>query len=178
MALLRKISLGLAAIYERRFVHRDLKTANVMLRADGDPVIIDFGYCENTQAKKPARKYNVGSPAYMSPEAYLKSYYTAKSDVWSLGVIYHEMLTSKVLDENVQMKAYFEKMMRDCGVTLKQHHRFSQASARILNSTLKLNYLERVSAQDLATLIDNSVHNLNSNVSCHNQQAPMQSPQT
>lgn len=86
-------------------------------------------------------KYNVGSPAYMSPEAYLKNYYTHKSDVWALGIIFHEMLTSKVLDENVQMKDYFDKMMRNCGVKLNQRHGFSHLSTRILNATLNLNYL-------------------------------------
>lgn len=39
------------------------------------------------------RAYNVGSPSYMSPEAYKKTLYSEKSDIWSLGVIFYEMLT-------------------------------------------------------------------------------------
>lgn len=39
------------------------------------------------------KAFNVGSPAYMSPEAFLKTLYSEKSDVWALGVILYEMLT-------------------------------------------------------------------------------------
>ena len=53
----------------------------------GDPVIIDFGYCEQVGRKKPSMFYNVGSPSYMSPEAYFKSLYSEKSDLWSFGII-------------------------------------------------------------------------------------------
>ena len=78
-----------------------------MLR-NGDPIIIDFGYCEVANSHKPNKKYNVGSPAYMSPEAYLESSYSHKSDIWALGVIFHEMLTGEVLDEVNSMKKFFE----------------------------------------------------------------------
>lgn len=55
------------AISEALFIHRDLKSANILLRSNGDPVIIDFGYCEMMMAKKPTLVYNVGSPSYMAP---------------------------------------------------------------------------------------------------------------
>lgn len=41
-----------------------------------EPVIIDFGYCEKMKGNKPKMYYNVGSPSYMSPEAYYKSIYS------------------------------------------------------------------------------------------------------
>lgn len=43
---------------------------------DGEPIIIDFGYCEKTYGTKPKIFYNVGSPSYMSPEAYYKTSYS------------------------------------------------------------------------------------------------------
>jgi serine/threonine protein kinase len=58
------------AINEALFIHRDLKSANILLRSNGDPVIIDFGYCEMLMSKKPSILYNVGSPSYMSPEVF------------------------------------------------------------------------------------------------------------
>ena len=61
-----------------------------------DPVIIDFGYCERVSTEKKRLPYNVGSPAYMSPEAYNDSVYSEKSDIWALGVIFHEMLTGTI----------------------------------------------------------------------------------
>lgn len=72
------------------FLHRDLKTENILLRQNMEPVLIDFGYCE--QASRIDSKkldYSVGSPAYMSPEAYNHNVFSNKSDVWALGVILH-----------------------------------------------------------------------------------------
>ena len=54
-----------------------------------EPAIIDFGYCEKLETQQQRLGYNVGSPAYMSPEAYNDSFYSEKSDVWALGVILH-----------------------------------------------------------------------------------------
>lgn len=58
-----------------------------------EPVIIDFGFAEIIQTKTVMKAFNVGSPAYMSPEAFTKTLYSEKSDVWALGVILYEMLT-------------------------------------------------------------------------------------
>lgn len=53
-------------------LHRDIKPSNILVRDDGDPIFIDFGYSEDIlSSKKPPIKYNVGSPSYMAPEAYL-----------------------------------------------------------------------------------------------------------
>ena len=57
--------------------------------------------------KRPTIKYNVGSPSYMSPEAYQQSRYSEKSDVWALGVILFEMLTGDTLDKGQDTKNYF-----------------------------------------------------------------------
>lgn len=61
-----------------------------------DPAISDFGYCEKSNTQNQRLSYNVGSPAYMSPEAYNDSIYSEKSDVWALGVVLHEMLTGTI----------------------------------------------------------------------------------
>ena len=107
MPIFRKIINGYCSIIDGLFIHRDLKTANIMLRENKDPVIIDFGYCEMIMGKRPLIRYNVGSPSYMSPEAYESSRYSEKSDVWALGVILYEMLMGKTLDEGYPIKEYF-----------------------------------------------------------------------
>lgn len=61
-----------------------------------DPVLIDFGYCEKFQTQNRILPYNVGSPAYMSPESYNDNFYSEKSDIWSLGIVLHEMLTGTI----------------------------------------------------------------------------------
>lgn len=87
-----------------------MKTANIMLKPNGDPVIIDFGYSECILGKKPLMRYNVGSPSYMSPESYRNGRYSEKSDVWALGVIFYEMLTARTLDYGIDIKEYFQKI--------------------------------------------------------------------
>lgn len=57
-------------------MHRDIKTDNILLRSNMEPGIIDFGYCEKIETSNQSLTYNVGSPAYMSPEAYNDSVYS------------------------------------------------------------------------------------------------------
>lgn len=75
LSIFSKLVQGYLSIKEKHFVHRDLKSSNIMLK-DGEPIIIDFGYCEKTYGTKPKIFYNVGSPSYMSPEAYYKTSYS------------------------------------------------------------------------------------------------------
>lgn len=58
--------MGYKKLREKRIVHRDLKPANIMFH-NGNPKIIDFGYCEVEGSAKPSLNYNVGSPSYMAP---------------------------------------------------------------------------------------------------------------
>jgi serine/threonine-protein kinase PpkA len=79
-------------------VHRDVKPANILFRADGAAVLSDFGIVrkledDGTQLTK--QGYAVGTPAYMSPEQILGKKVDARSDLYSLGVLFHEMLTGK-----------------------------------------------------------------------------------
>lgn len=88
---------GYADLLSQRILHRDLKPANIMLQ-DGTPKIIDFGYSAAEGFPKPSIDYNVGSPSYMAPESFKKNLYNEKTEVWAFGVILHELLTTKVLD--------------------------------------------------------------------------------
>lgn len=110
--LFRKIVIGYSSIIEKLFIHRDLKTANILLRDPTDPVIIDFGYCEMIMGKRPLIQYNVGSPAYMAPEAYTKHRYSEKSDIWALGIVLYEMLTGRTPDQGIDIKEYFKLIER------------------------------------------------------------------
>ena len=76
MDIFRKLTAGGVSVVQQCMIHRDLKPANVMIDAKGDIKIIDFGYCEIFKAKKVMKTFNVGSPAYMSPEAYQKTLYS------------------------------------------------------------------------------------------------------
>jgi eukaryotic-like serine/threonine-protein kinase len=97
VAILRQMAAALAAIHAAGVLHRDLKPGNVMLRADGSIALIDFGLAKQLtlDAEITATGEIFGTPYYMSPEQGHGRDVDARSDVYSLGVIFYEMLTGK-----------------------------------------------------------------------------------
>lgn len=84
---------GFSELVKNGLIHRDLKPEN-MLMHDGSCKIADFGFA--TQASQNQMlKTCVGTPLYMSPQILSHKAYTNKSDVWSTGLIYYEMLCGK-----------------------------------------------------------------------------------
>jgi serine/threonine protein kinase len=84
---------GFSELIKNNFIHRDLKPEN-MLMNDGSIKIADFGFATQTSQNQ-MLKTCVGTPLYMSPQILSHKPYTAKSDVWSTGLIYYEMLCGK-----------------------------------------------------------------------------------
>ena len=79
---------GVAFIHSRGVVHLDLKLENIMVRADGSIVLIDFGLAQILPpgAPPPVLHHIKGSVAYIAPGMWAGAYDGVKSDVWSLGV--------------------------------------------------------------------------------------------
>jgi len=90
----RQICAGLAAAHERGVIHRDLKPANVMLDGAGKIRITDFGLA-GIAASIQGADIRAGTPAYMAAEQLAGKEVTAKSDIYSLGLILYEILTGK-----------------------------------------------------------------------------------
>jgi hypothetical protein len=75
-------------------LHRDLKPANIMIDGRGQPRITDFGLAGLAQ-EIPLSDLRSGTPAYMSPEQAAGKDVTTRSDIYSLGLVLHEMFTGK-----------------------------------------------------------------------------------
>jgi hypothetical protein len=85
---------ALAAAHAVGVVHRDIKPANILLDANGNATVTDFGIALVTS--RPARELlgsTAGTPHYMSPEQSLGEQVDGRSDVYALGVVLYEMLT-------------------------------------------------------------------------------------
>jgi DNA-binding response OmpR family regulator len=94
-ALMRQIAEALGELHEAGITHRDLKPTNVMFRQDESLVLIDFGLAKKAtlMAEITGTGEIFGTPYYMSPEQGHGNDVDARTDIYSLGVIFFEMLT-------------------------------------------------------------------------------------
>ncbi len=103
-ALLRMLAAVCAAVHhahERRIVHRDLKPANILVRKDGQPVVLDFGVARLEGAVEEDGARFAGTPQYAAPEQHLgcdRDFRSGESvDIYALGAIAFEALTGRRL---------------------------------------------------------------------------------
>ena len=91
------IGQGLQESHENGVVHRDIKSANILVTAKGQPKITDFGLAHLADRSTLTKTgTTLGTPAYMSPEEALGLSADRRSDVWSLGVVLYEMVTGRL----------------------------------------------------------------------------------
>ena len=94
----RQIAMALDHASNKGYVHRDLKPENILFREDGSAVLTDFGVAR--AVARTTRMTNtgmvVGTPHYMSPEQARGAAVDGRADLYSLGVVFYEMLTSAV----------------------------------------------------------------------------------
>jgi len=97
VSYLRQIASGLSAVHEHGVLHRDLKPGNIMLRKDGSIALIDFGLAKRAKLESEITDKGeiFGTPYYMSPEQGHGNGVDERSDIYSLGVVFYEMLTGE-----------------------------------------------------------------------------------
>lgn len=93
-SMLKQIMKGIKYLHQHNIIHRDLKPANILLK-DKQCKLSDFGFAKNVEHENVFLKSIVGTPLYMSPQLLQKQKYTNKSDLWSIGLIFYEMLHGK-----------------------------------------------------------------------------------
>jgi serine/threonine protein kinase/lipopolysaccharide biosynthesis regulator YciM len=101
-----QIASGVAHAHDRGVVHRDLKSANVMITPEGRAKVLDFGLAlrlgaeelnEVTRSQQlPENRAITGTLLYMAPELFRGQPADARSDIWSLGVLLYEMAAGKM----------------------------------------------------------------------------------
>jgi len=101
VVIMRSIAEALYYAHEQGIIHRDLKPQNIMFQDDGSPVLTDFGIARVVSASSDTTRLTrfgtvIGSPRYMSPEQIMSEGVDGRSDLYSLGIVFYEMLTKEL----------------------------------------------------------------------------------
>ena len=108
-----QICEGLAFAHTNDVVHRDLKPANIHLLPGGKVKIMDFGLARMSGSDMTSTGTVMGTPHYMSPEQVKGARADARSDVFSLGCVLYELLTSRKPFDAESMHAVLFKVLQD-----------------------------------------------------------------
>ena len=92
-----KIAEGLKTAHIKGIIHRDIKSSNIMVANDGAVKIMDFGLAKVTGSNMLTKAgATLGTAAYMSPEQASGQNVDHRSDIWSLGILFYELLTGEL----------------------------------------------------------------------------------
>jgi dienelactone hydrolase/tRNA A-37 threonylcarbamoyl transferase component Bud32 len=92
-----QVARGVAAAHDAQIIHRDIKSANIILTRRGEVKLLDFGLAKlSGQTALTRTGTTVGTMAYMAPEQIAGVEADQRSDVWAIGVVLYEMLTGRL----------------------------------------------------------------------------------
>ena len=93
--IMRQILDGIACAHQQGIVHRDMSPSNILISKNDTPRIMDFGISIMTEGTETRENDLSGTPCYMSPEHFSKNPVGPRSDLFSLGLIFYEMVVGK-----------------------------------------------------------------------------------
>jgi serine/threonine protein kinase len=154
---------ALTAAHEKGIVHRDLKPANVMVSKDGRVKVLDFGLAKEVTAETPSDAtllsvghtqagIVMGTPAYMSPEQVSGRVLDHRTDIFSFGVMLHEMATGRRPFQGTSSAELISAILRDTPPSVTDVRSDLPADlARVIRRCLEKDRRYRVqTARDLA----------------------------
>lgn len=162
LRIARQVAEGLAAAHARGVVHRDLKPANVLLDAAGNAYVSDFGVARSlassglSEAGLTRQGTIVGTPDYLSPEQARGDPVDARSDLYALGLILHEMLAGKLpFAGGTLAETLAQRMLRAPAPVTQERPDTPPWLARLVDRLLRPQPAHRLQrAQDVVAAID------------------------
>jgi serine/threonine protein kinase/Tol biopolymer transport system component len=165
-----QITSGLAAAHERGIIHRDLKPENIFVTSDGRVKILDFGLAKLLQTEAPLESYSdastrevstdpgtvMGTMGYMSPEQLRGQQIDARTDIFSFGAVFYEMLTGRRAFQRESTADTISAVLREELPDLSETNKNVRAGLdKLVHRCLAKNREQRFhSASDLAFALD------------------------
>lgn len=144
--IINKIVNGLMYLKENLIIHRDIKPANILVTEDSDIKISDFGECIKLNNINEIVNERCGSPIYMSCQIVSKQDYSFETDVWSLGVLFYELLFKKLPFVASYTEDLYD-LIKDSTVIYPEESNLTI----LISKMLEKNILDRISLNGIST---------------------------
>eukprot|EP01061_Rhynchopus_euleeides_P021568 TRINITY_DN3515_c1_g1_i1.p1 TRINITY_DN3515_c1_g1~~TRINITY_DN3515_c1_g1_i1.p1 ORF type:complete len:457 (+),score=147.20 TRINITY_DN3515_c1_g1_i1:159-1373(+) len=145
------IYMGLQHLHNHKVVYRDLKPENVLLDADGNPKLADFGLSKelsNVDTIEERANSFVGTAFYIAPEILRKKQYDYSVDWWSYGVLVFNMLTGENPFYGDDCRAIFKAILQK-NYSIRPEYHVSEEAQDLISRLLDKNPETRISGEDV-----------------------------
>jgi serine/threonine-protein kinase len=165
VAIAFAIARALSHIHDRGIIHCDIRPSNILVSRSGDVMLIDFGSAQAQDlpsSPEPVDGQTVlGNPAYMSPEQILGESIDARSDLFSLGIVLHEMLAGRRPFDDEDQRTAAHRVRHDEAATLAAELRVPRALSQVVATCLRKLPSDRFgSASELRGALDDVASSL------------------
>ncbi len=139
LTCIKKIVKAMIYANSNNIIHRDLKPANVLVH-DGVIKLADFGFARFVEDPKLSNQLTSkkGSPLYMAPEVYFDEKYDAKCDVWSVGVMFYEMIFKKTPWFGISAPDLFINNIKDKPLKFPKDHKVDPLIIDLITHMLQI----------------------------------------
>lgn len=168
LVILAQLCLAIKYLHDKKIMHRDLKTPNVMVMRCGLLKLGDFGFSRQYEDSVSADVGTTfcGTPYYLAPELWRRQSYSYKADIWSLGVILYELLTLRKPFPATDLNELMTRVLRERSFEPLPEQQYSAELIQLIYNMLSVDPAKRPSIREiLATpLMQKGLHLLKVNV--------------